>query len=298
MQADADHFDFAAMPTAEDQHYEFKSSKCPDKELRNKISCAVSAFANAGGGYFVAGVDSAGNADGGFAKVVGRQDRLDWIDSAIGTVTPVPACERWLIEDPQGRGNLNDNNAVIVVAVGESHLVPHMAIDARYYIRVGAHTEPAGHFLVDALYAKRQQQQPRLGHVFRLRPDSVNAVQLGIVALTKAPAVAVRIMLTPIPPSLRKGAMHFPLIVPVIDQANPFYFDVVEWGLEGARFGDVALRVEYEDLTGRKYDFEIDKLNVLSATMVTQIGRPIAKSLAMIADSAEIIAKFIERRTG
>ena len=59
-------FDLTQLPTQEDDNFEFKSSQTKLKELKKKLSCAVSGFANSGGGCFIAGVDPDGNADGGF----------------------------------------------------------------------------------------------------------------------------------------------------------------------------------------------------------------------------------------
>ena len=79
-------FDILAVPDAEDDKYEFKSSKTPIKELSKKIACAASAFGNSGGGVFLAGVDSAGNADGGIPNQIGRQTIRDWSDQILRQV--------------------------------------------------------------------------------------------------------------------------------------------------------------------------------------------------------------------
>ena len=49
-------FDLTQLLTQEDDNFEFKQSQTKLKELKKKLSCAVSGFANSGGGCFIAGV--------------------------------------------------------------------------------------------------------------------------------------------------------------------------------------------------------------------------------------------------
>jgi predicted HTH transcriptional regulator len=75
--------DLSFLPTAEDDEFEFKSSATPTNDLSKKLAAAGSAFSNSGGGWFIAGVDDkTGNADGGVAPTVGRQDLRNWVDQA------------------------------------------------------------------------------------------------------------------------------------------------------------------------------------------------------------------------
>ena len=78
----------ATIPTAEDDLFEYKSSLTGDAKLAEKISAAASGFWNSGGGFFVAGVDGAGNPDGGIAQTVGRQSRRDWVDQHLARIEP------------------------------------------------------------------------------------------------------------------------------------------------------------------------------------------------------------------
>ena len=65
MKINLETFDLTQLPSVEDDHFEFKSSRTPREELKKKLNCAVSGFANAGGGCFVVGVDDNGKADNG-----------------------------------------------------------------------------------------------------------------------------------------------------------------------------------------------------------------------------------------
>jgi hypothetical protein len=251
-------FDLTQLPTAEDDNFEFKSSGTPHNELKKKLSCAVSGFANSGGGCFVAGVDGNGNADNGFPlKIIGRQDLRDWVDQIITQVEPVPRYDLKLIQDPSGRGTIQTDSAVLLVVIHESYFGPHMAPDNHYYIRAGAHTVQAKHFIVDAIWAKRHFSKPRLTHLFRLKPEKEQAIQLGILALTEAPAVDVKITISPPPQMMKAHEKLFPLKLPFIDRHNPFFFDVATFFQAEEQFGKgIHLEVEYYDLSANRYTYE------------------------------------------
>ena len=80
MKIDLGNFDLTQLPSAEDDNFEFKSSRTSLEDLKKKLSCAVSAFANSGGGCFIAGVDSDGNADNDLPLKVGKVGRQDLRD--------------------------------------------------------------------------------------------------------------------------------------------------------------------------------------------------------------------------
>ncbi|NMG11908.1 ATP-binding protein [Brasilonema sp. UFV-L1] len=265
-------FDLTQLPSAEDDDFEFKSSGTPHNDLKKKLSCAVSGFANSGGGYFIAGVDGNGEADGGFPLKIGRQDLRDWVDQIVNQVEPVPRYDIKLIHDPMGRGTIQPDSAVLLVAIHESYAGPHMAPDNHYYIRAGAHTVKAKHFIVDAIWAKRHFSKPRLTHLFRLKPDKEQAIQLGILALTDAPAVDVKITISPLPQMMQHCESLFPLQSSVIDRNNPFFFDVVTYFQAKEHFGeDVYLEVEYYDLAGNFYTYKT-KVEVTRSVPPISIG--------------------------
>jgi hypothetical protein len=194
---DISRFDLTQVPTAEDDQFEFKCSATSENDLKKKLPCAVSAFANSGGGCFIVGVDSMGNADGGISSKIGSTELCDWADQIIRHVEPTPEYSRKVITDPLGRGCIKPDCVVLVVLIEESSFGPHMAPDKKYYIRAGAHTEPARQFIIESIWAKRHFSKPRLTHLFRLKPALEEVVQLGIVALTESPALDVQISLAP-----------------------------------------------------------------------------------------------------
>jgi predicted HTH transcriptional regulator len=141
-------FDLSILPSSEDDKFEFKSSRTPHSELKKKISASTSAFANSGGGYFIAGVDDSGSADGGLPETIGKADLRDWIDQIIHQIEPTPSYEVHLLDDLAGRGEVQPKHKVLIIEIEKSHLPPYMAQDGRYYIRAGAHTVRSRHFIV------------------------------------------------------------------------------------------------------------------------------------------------------
>ncbi|MBW4598543.1 MAG: ATP-binding protein [Calothrix sp. FI2-JRJ7] len=265
-------FDLTQLPNAENDDFEFKSSVTPHNDLKKKLSCAVSGFANSGGGYFIAGVDGNGDADGGFPLKIGKQDLRDWVDQIVNQVEPVPRYDIKLIQDPMGRGIIQLDSAVLLVAVHESYAGPHMAPDNHYYIRAGAHTVKAKHFIVDAIWAKRHFSKPRLTHLFRLKPDKEQTIQLGILALTDAPAIDVKINIAPLPKTMQNCESLLPFQLSVIDRNNPFFFDVATYFKAKENFGeDIYIEVEYYDLAGNFYPYKA-KVEVTGSVPPISIG--------------------------
>lgn len=290
---DLTNFDLSALPIAESDEYEFKSSATPTNDLKKKLAVAVSGFGNSGGGYFIAGVDGTGNADGGFPETIGNQDLRDWVDQIVHQVGPTPRYDVKLIDDPNGRGSINPHYRVLVVAIDESESGPHMAPDNRYYIRAGAHTVAARHFITDAIWAKRHFAKPRLTHVFRPKPEYQQAIQLGVVALTPAPAVDVEISLSPLGELLRGNDKYFPLQIPMIDRDNPFFFDVTTWYQAEERFGqNVQLTVTYKDLASNSYKYETS-VAIASAIAPLVIGSDPTEKMAKALES---IQKLLKKR--
>jgi len=281
-------FDLTLVPNAETDEYEFKSSVTPIDSLKEKLSRAVSGFANSGGGLFIAGVDGNGNADGGIPSQIGREPLRDWADRIIHGVEPTPNYDVCIISNVSGRGSLKGSNVVLAVHVPESFSGPHMAADRKYYVRAGVHTDPARHFVVEALWAKRHSAKPRLTHLFRTKPGVFTTLQLGIVALTDAPALDVIINLSPLP-GLLSGSTAFPLRIPVIDRLNPFFFDVgFAVGPNQDFDRDVTLRVDYRGIDGNVY--VLDELLRLEKAVApvdigTDTGQQIVRALESIGQS-------------
>jgi hypothetical protein len=261
--------DLTSLPSSEDERHEYKSSATKDVDLADKLARAASGFWNSGGGLFVAGVDGRGQPDGGVPLQVGRQSRRDWIDQIIAQVTPRARYAVKCIEETGAGMNISHGNAVVAIGFPVSETGPHMAPDNRYYIRAGAHTLPASHFIVEAIRARRGLLTPMLSHVVRRKPESRGVLQLGIVALNDAPALNVEVNLSPAPEWFARLQSKLPLIAPVISRDAPFYFDfhVLTMG-QAARPGFQAL-LRYTDMAGRSH----------SATLAVDVDTQLGPSL-------------------
>ena len=252
--------DLTMLPSAEDDRHEFKSSSTKDSELAEKIVKAASGFWNSGGGLFVAGVNGSGQPDGGISLTVGRQSRRDWIDQAISQVAPRARYVVQCIED-QGAGALIVSGcAVVLIALAASEIGPHMAPDHRYYIRAGAHTIPATHFLVECIWARRHYSKPRIVHVLEAKPftNMSRFLYIELASVTGSPALDVQIDLVPRPGD---GSLKFPLITTLIDGSHNFVFrfEIPNTGFQA------KLSVDYTDLVGIRYSYSA---NIDSAVCV------------------------------
>jgi hypothetical protein len=293
---DFNNFDLSYLPISEDDELEFKSSLTPVEELKKKLACAVSGFANSGGGCFIAGVDNNGNADGGFQKIIGKQDLRDWADQIIHNVEPTPKYQIKLIDNPNGRGTIKTDYAVLVILVEESFFGPHMAPDKSYYIRAGAHTVKARHFIVEAIWAKRHFSKPRIAHIFRLKPGDQEVVQFGIIALTNVPVLNIKVEMNPPPKLLEKDEESLSLSIPVIDSQNPFFMDFsttsIAWNKEE---NNISLKILYSDLEG----------NIYTYVAILEVSKSIpqlhfiyeSRHEKKVSDALESIAKSLEKNT-
>jgi hypothetical protein len=242
-------------PTAEDDQFEFKSSLTTDEQIKGKLPYAVSAIANSGGGIFFWGLDDSGNADGGVSPLKGNKSRRDWLDNLIHQhVKSTPRYQIKDFDDCEGRGHLDAGKVIVAVIIPESATAPHVAPDGHYYIRAGAHTVRAPHFVVESIFSRRQVGKPVISHVLRHKPDNVQIIQLGVIALTDAPALDVQISFEPLKKEMVLFRQDLPIQVPVVDRSTAFYMDVTTMVDVVEELGEgVALSIKYRDLMGNEY---------------------------------------------
>lgn len=244
------------LPIEETDEVEFKSGDTTKNEAKKKLAAAASGFGNTGGGAFVLGVDDQGIADGGWPKTIERQSISDWIDNIVNNVEPVPPYSHGLIDDVKSRGNIEEGNAVVVVEFGPSALAPHMAPDRKYYVRAGAHTVPARAFMVEALWAKRAFASPMLCHLIRFKSNQPTVIQLGLISTGGQPALNVKISLENCGPELQEDFGSEAMEIPVIDETNPFYFDVTFYDTARDDFPENAMiKCVFQDMTGKEYEY-------------------------------------------
>lgn len=288
------------LPDAEDDRHEYKSSAIKkDKELGDKIAKAASGFWNSGGGLFVVGVDGNGKPDGGISLNVGRQSRRDWIDQAISQVTPKFAYVVHSIEDNGCGCNIEPSKGVFLIGFGDSEIGPHMAHDHCYYIRAGAHTVPAGHFIVEAIHARRGLRTPLLSHIVRLKPGNSKVIQLGIVALNAASAINVSVESdTPLNGFTSRLDERISLQVPIISEQFPLFFDIALIMLHRPEFPSFNINLTYSDIANRTYQkiFEVDIERQLGQNLSSDKGiDPIVEELKDIAKEVKELQKAITK---
>lgn len=248
--------DLDSLPNEETVIYEYKSSNTPLDKLKEKLAIAASAFWNSGGGIFIAGVNDTGVVDGGIPATNGRQKISDWADQALNLVEPAGPYTIKAIRKTKDNSSIKDKHAVLVVAFGESSNPPHMAPDRKYYIRAGAHSGPANHFLVEALRLQRGFQSPQLRGFFQFHHTKPDIVQLAITSINHVAAINVRINFNPVPNAVSAVMRNqLPLHIPVISQEIPFVMDISHASDSSGTFGQepTELQLEYDDLSGRAY---------------------------------------------
>lgn len=269
-----------SLPNEESEYYEYKSSATPFERLQGKISIAASAFWNSGGGVFIAGVNDNGEIDGGIPNSKGRQKIRDWVDAAIMWTQPLGKYHVHVI--PIDESN-PDSKIVLVIDFIESVNVPHMAYDHKYYIRAGAHSVSANHFMVESLRALRQFIKPQLKAIMKVdKRKQPNIESVMIASVNDAPAIDVSITFNPFPTVFEEHFKeYFPLKVALIDKNNPFELDVSIFGIRDQVFGENPAKIMlcYKDVLGNAYntDQEIHPEKNLPPTF---IGEDIFVSLS------------------
>lgn len=255
--------DLSTLPDEENDNYEYKSSRIRDdksyrSKLQREIQVAASAFWNTGGGLLVVGVDDNGHIDGGIPAKFGGQRLRDWVDQAIAGVRPMGDYCITTIEPAGGASRIEQGCMVLVIGFEESYVLPHMSADNRYYLRAGAHSSPAGHYLVEAMRSRRGLFQPMLRGLLRMHERKAGVLELAVLTVNEIPALDVTLTLNPLPRYFAQhDIMHnqFPLLVPVIDHQNPFRMDLTTVRNRRAWLGDAPVHLEltYRDLAGRSF---------------------------------------------
>jgi hypothetical protein len=181
---------------------------------------------------------------------------------------------------------------VLAIAFEKSSTAPHMARDEKYYIRAGAHSGPAGHFLVEAIRARRIEK-PLLRGLIRFHDKKPRTVQLHIVTLSDAPALDVKISFDPLPKMFQSVKHLLPLHISVISRQFPFSMDISHLHIGEKVFGDkpVTLHLEYKDYLGEVFQ-DTQSIDPNDSLGPIEIG---AEITVEIRKALEKIAKEIAR---
>lgn len=145
------------LPAGEHDYFERKSGRLlDDQDFRAKLSKALSAFANSGGGHIVLGLTNDGKVDG----VPIHRERTpisDWFEQIITNllIYPLKAFRVHVVERRPNESTIPADKTLIVIDVGDSPLAPHQAAVPKdkptYYYRAGSHSLVAPHFYLEAL---------------------------------------------------------------------------------------------------------------------------------------------------
>ncbi|WP_417737482.1 helix-turn-helix domain-containing protein [Rosistilla oblonga] len=275
------------IPSTEDDRFEFKSSATPLEKLKQKIERGVCGFANTGGGVFLAGISDKGIIDEGVPIKIGNTSLRDWVDQIVHRIEPFPKYSIDLIEDVSNRGTLLPNRVLLAISVPASVIAPHMASDSKYYIRAGAHTVPARHFIVEGIRSRRNYSHPRLVHRAEVRQLTTSESQctIELLTITDSPALDVEISIIPTPQNSRA---RWPRMVPLIDRTHTFKVGFI-FPNKGYKF---ELDVRFTDLAGNSFRYSIDS----EATRIHNSHEPLdfrSKQLETIASTLRDIERKI-----
>lgn len=231
----------SSLPTEETDELEYKSSLTPMNDLKRKLQNAASAFWNTGDGVV----------DGGISASHGRQSISDWIAQSLFAVRPNGEYKSRLF-DSSDNNSIAASKCVVAIQYLPSKTIPHQSYDNKYYIRAGAHTIPAPHEIVEALFAKRQVRSPRIVHLARRYGFTSRTYFLNI-ELVNAAADAAFDVSVDLEPWIEKS-LPLPIGVSVIDREHSygFRFEVPQ------EMSSIKLQVYYHDFAGKKFEYHAD----------------------------------------
>jgi hypothetical protein len=174
-----------------------------------------------------------------------------------------------------------------------------MAYDKKYYIRAGAHSEPASHFLVESIRAHRTAQTPVMRAILRHSEHKSNVIELVILVLNDVAALDTRLSFNPLPRMFDMyRANRFPLLIPAIDRLHPFSMELFHWGNSSQTFGEsaVELALSYENQYGGSFNYTqtIDIKNSIGPlTIGNSDAAEIAKATAEIGKEVKELSKTL-----
>jgi hypothetical protein len=184
--------DVLNLPEGEHDFFERKAGRLfNDKgNLYAALAKALSALANSGGGHLILGQENNGMIDG-IPSHDGRTPIREWLEQKAPYFVAHPLQTfrvHTAVESATGSA-IPPGKVLVVIDVGDSHLAPHQAIvpkdNPQYYCRMGGHSVPAPHYLVEALRNRLTkavlEAQLDSVHVARVYPDGQDVAVLAIV---------------------------------------------------------------------------------------------------------------------
>lgn len=146
---------------------------------------------------------------------------------------------------------------VLVIGFADSFNLPHMAPDNKYYVRLGAHSVPANHYIVEAMRAKRGINIPILRGMLRKHPQKDDVVELAIVSASNAIALDVSIDFSPVPNILSESEYPLPLRTPMIRSDHPLIFEIGAFHslMDNIGSSQFNLILDYIDIFGTNHTY-------------------------------------------
>ncbi len=150
---------------AEDSYIEYKSARALDvtEKVKNEISKDVSAFANAGGGTLIYGIEEEDHRPTDLDGV--RESRVDreWLEQVILSRIH-PRLDGVRIRAVRLRG---EEQVAFVVWIPQSERGPHQASDKKFYTRRNFSVQPMEEYEIRDVYQRRRAPDVVLDFFFR-----------------------------------------------------------------------------------------------------------------------------------
>lgn len=123
-------------------------------KVLNELAKQLSAFANTGGGRVIYGLTDKGEVDhGGVSRILrGRRSTKEWLEDLIPSLTDyeIVGVNVYEITGKEADSKIHSSRAIYVVDIPDSDRAPHQSKkDYKYYVRLGAKSEPASHRLIE-----------------------------------------------------------------------------------------------------------------------------------------------------
>ena len=125
-----------------------------EDKVRDELAKQLSAFANSGGGQLIYGLTDEGRVDRGGVSlgVKGRQSTKEWLEDLIPALTEfeILGVNVYEIKRDSTVSSIGSDKALFVIDIPDSERAPHQSKrDLKYYVRLGARSQPAPHRMVE-----------------------------------------------------------------------------------------------------------------------------------------------------
>jgi hypothetical protein len=146
-----------------------------EADVKERLSKAVSAFANSGGRIVVLGAANPQTGwhidDGGIDLAVKKPSTREWLEDVVPTLVdhPLPSLNVYVVQASDPNSQIHPGRGVFILDIPDSDHAPHQATDNRYYARVGGKSRPIGHRMVADIFGRRQHPKIYLDFQIEIR---------------------------------------------------------------------------------------------------------------------------------